>query len=213
MGARRPRQGDHAAPARRGPVCLAGPQAPFPPRAVGATRQRHLHAERRRPPRVVSLGEGRTSTHRPLLSHRIRAGAEPRDGTLQRCRHALGRDRDPVRILQEACGWRRSAGAGGTMPCSDQGAAARRSRKRAARYALPGRDFHPLDRASFSWRTRCYGAPNSRLRVQAAFHGRSMEDEERDILRSALDREPAPPGKLAASIRACFARLGGVESR
>jgi plasmid stability protein len=51
----------------------------------------------------------------------------------------------------------------------------------------------------------------SRLRVQAAFHGRSMEDEARDILRSALNREPAPPGKLAASIRARFARLGGVE--
>ena len=30
---------------------------------------------------------------------------------------------------------------------------------RAARYALPGRDFHPLDRASFSWRTRCYRTP------------------------------------------------------
>ncbi len=51
----------------------------------------------------------------------------------------------------------------------------------------------------------------SRLRVQAAFNGRSMEDEARDILRSALNREPAPPGKLAASIRARFACLGGVE--
>ena len=60
-------------------------------------------------------GEGRTSSHRPLLRHGIDAGAEPRDGTLRRRRHALGRDRDPVRILQEARGWRRSAGAGG--PC------------------------------------------------------------------------------------------------
>ena len=51
----------------------------------------------------------------------------------------------------------------------------------------------------------------SRLRVQAAFHGRSMEDEARDILRSALNREPAQPGHLAASIRARFRRLGGVE--
>ena len=50
-----------------------------------------------------------------------------------------------------------------------------------------------------------------RLRVQAAFHGRSMEDEARDILRSALNREPAAPGNLAASIRTRFARLGGVE--
>ena len=30
------------------------------------------------------------------------------------------------------------------------------TRYRAARYALPGRDFHPLDSASFAWRTRCY---------------------------------------------------------
>ncbi len=51
----------------------------------------------------------------------------------------------------------------------------------------------------------------SRLRVQAAFHGRSMEDEARDILRSALNREPSLPGKLAASIRARFAPFGGVE--
>jgi len=34
------------------------------------------------------------------------------------------------------------------------------TRYRAARYALPGRDFHPLDRASFSWRTRCYRNPD-----------------------------------------------------
>lgn len=51
----------------------------------------------------------------------------------------------------------------------------------------------------------------SRLRIQAAVHGRSMEDEARDILRSALNREPARPGNLAASIRARFAPLGGVE--
>ena len=54
-------------------------------------------------------------------------------------------------------------------------------------------------------------ALKSRLRVQAALHGRSMEDEARDILRSALNRGPVAPGKLAASIRARFARLGGVE--
>ena len=39
----------------------------------------------------------------------------------------------------------------------------------------------------------------SRLRIQAATHGRSMEDEARDILRSALSREPARHGTLAAS--------------
>ncbi len=38
-----------------------------------------------------------------------------------------------------------------------------------------------------------------------------MEDEARDILRSALNREPIRPGHLAASIRARFRRLGGVE--
>ncbi|WP_428376323.1 FitA-like ribbon-helix-helix domain-containing protein [Lichenicoccus sp.] len=54
-------------------------------------------------------------------------------------------------------------------------------------------------------------ALKSRLRVQAAFHGRSMEDEARDILRSALNREPARPGSLVASIRARFSHLGGVE--
>ncbi len=51
----------------------------------------------------------------------------------------------------------------------------------------------------------------SRLRIQAAVHGRSMEDEARDILRSALSREPARRGSLAASIRARFAPLGGVD--
>ena len=51
----------------------------------------------------------------------------------------------------------------------------------------------------------------SRLRVQAALHGRSMEDEAREILRSALHREPTRPGDLAASIRARFKPLGGVD--
>jgi antitoxin FitA len=51
----------------------------------------------------------------------------------------------------------------------------------------------------------------ARLRVRAAHHGRSMEDEAHDILRSALNREPDHPGNLAASIRARFGRLGGVE--
>ena len=51
----------------------------------------------------------------------------------------------------------------------------------------------------------------SRLRIQAAVHGRSMEDEARDILRSALNREPTRKGSLAASIRARFAPLEGVE--
>ena len=51
----------------------------------------------------------------------------------------------------------------------------------------------------------------ARLRVQAAMHGRSMEDEARDILRAALNQEPARPANLAASIRARFFSLGGVD--
>lgn len=51
----------------------------------------------------------------------------------------------------------------------------------------------------------------SRLRVRAAVNGRSMEDEARDILRSALSREPTHQGDLAAAIRARFAPLGGVD--
>ena len=54
-------------------------------------------------------------------------------------------------------------------------------------------------------------ALKSRLRVQAAVHGRSMEDEARDILRSALSREQRGRRDLAAAIRARFAGLGGVE--
>ena len=48
-----------------------------------------------------------------------------------------------------------------------------------------------------------------RLRVQAAEHGHSMEEEARAILRAAL--EPASPINLTRAIRARFAPLGGVE--
>jgi plasmid stability protein len=51
----------------------------------------------------------------------------------------------------------------------------------------------------------------SRLRIQAEAHGRSMEEEERDLLRSALNREVPQPGKLADAIRARFAPLGGFD--
>ncbi len=50
-----------------------------------------------------------------------------------------------------------------------------------------------------------------RLRVRAAQSGRSMEDEVRDILHTALDHQPAAPENLAVAIRARFAPLGGVE--
>ena len=51
----------------------------------------------------------------------------------------------------------------------------------------------------------------ARLRVQAAQHGRSMEDEARDILRTALSTEPLRIGTLVDSIRARIEPLGGVE--
>ncbi|MCU0253904.1 MAG: plasmid stabilization protein [Acidobacteria bacterium] len=50
-----------------------------------------------------------------------------------------------------------------------------------------------------------------RLRVRAALHGRSMEEEARSLLRSALGEDAVPRGSLADSIRARFRRLGGVE--
>lgn len=49
-----------------------------------------------------------------------------------------------------------------------------------------------------------------RLRVRAAEHGRSMEEEAREILRLVV-AAPAPPRNLAASIRSRVAPLGGVE--
>jgi antitoxin FitA len=51
----------------------------------------------------------------------------------------------------------------------------------------------------------------SRLRIQAARHGRSMEDEARDILRSALSLEPTQSRGLVEAIRARVEPLGGVE--
>ncbi|MGD9537567.1 MAG: plasmid stabilization protein [Alphaproteobacteria bacterium] len=51
----------------------------------------------------------------------------------------------------------------------------------------------------------------ARLRIRAAGHGRSMEEEARDILRTALSQEPVRPTNLAAAIRARFAPLGGVD--
>jgi len=54
-------------------------------------------------------------------------------------------------------------------------------------------------------------ALKARLRLQAAAHGRSMEDEARDILRAALSRKRGRSANLAAAIRARFVPLGGVE--
>jgi len=49
-----------------------------------------------------------------------------------------------------------------------------------------------------------------RLRVRAAEHGRSMEEEARDILRRVMT-EVAPPRNLAAEIRARVASSDRVE--
>jgi len=54
-----------------------------------------------------------------------------------------------------------------------------------------------------------------KLRVQAAYHGRSMEEEAREILRTALSKNEAndknPEKSLFESIRERFAPFGGVE--
>ena len=49
-----------------------------------------------------------------------------------------------------------------------------------------------------------------RLRVRAAEHGRSMEEEAREILRQVVTR-PALSRDLGQSIHARFAEVGGIE--
>lgn len=51
----------------------------------------------------------------------------------------------------------------------------------------------------------------SQLRIQAAMHGRSIEDEARDILRSSLDQEPEEPKNLGTAINALFKPFGGFD--
>lgn len=51
----------------------------------------------------------------------------------------------------------------------------------------------------------------ARLRVQAATHGRSMEDEARDILRAALSTAPERGQSLIEAIRSRISPLGGVD--
>ena len=51
----------------------------------------------------------------------------------------------------------------------------------------------------------------SRLRVRAAQHGRSMEDEARDVLRTVLAREPSADPNLLQAIRRRFAKVGPVN--
>jgi plasmid stability protein len=54
----------------------------------------------------------------------------------------------------------------------------------------------------------------AQLRIQAARHGRSMEEEARTILREAIEaKQPSEATKqgLGSRIHAHFAPLGGVE--
>jgi antitoxin FitA len=51
----------------------------------------------------------------------------------------------------------------------------------------------------------------ARLRIQAAKHGRSMEDEARDILRTALSSGSSRGSSLLKAIRRRVEPLGGVE--
>jgi plasmid stability protein len=53
----------------------------------------------------------------------------------------------------------------------------------------------------------------ARLRVRAAHHSRSMEEEARNILRAALADAATTPRNLAEAIRARFQPLGGIELR
>ncbi len=49
-----------------------------------------------------------------------------------------------------------------------------------------------------------------RLRIRAAEHGRSMEEEAREILRQAIG-QPVVPTNLGEAIHRRFAALGGVD--
>jgi len=51
----------------------------------------------------------------------------------------------------------------------------------------------------------------AKLRVRAASHGRSMEEEAREILKAGLGEKDAPKLNLAAAIRRRIEPLGGVE--
>jgi antitoxin FitA len=54
-------------------------------------------------------------------------------------------------------------------------------------------------------------AVKQRLQRRAARHGRSMEEEVREILRSAVNREEDPAGGLGTEIAALFAKAGLVS--
>ena len=51
----------------------------------------------------------------------------------------------------------------------------------------------------------------TRLRMRAAGHGRSMEEEARMILREAVDRGAVPAKGMGTALRKLFRPFGGVE--
>ena len=51
----------------------------------------------------------------------------------------------------------------------------------------------------------------ARLRRRASRHGHSMEEEARDILRSAVNAEEGTPAPLGSRVRARFARIALTE--
>ncbi len=55
------------------------------------------------------------------------------------------------------------------------------------------------------------GDVKTRLRVRAAEHSRSMEEEVRIILRDAVSDKKSELRNLAEFTRECFGPLGGVE--
>lgn len=53
----------------------------------------------------------------------------------------------------------------------------------------------------------------AKLRIRAARHGRSMEEEARTLLRAALTEDSSTAVNLAEVIRARFRPLGGIDLR
>ena len=66
-----------------------------------------------------------------------------------------------------------------------------------------------IDMASISTRN-LDNEVKCRLRIRAVEHGRSIEEEARQILRAALG-DTAPPVNLAAAIRSHVTAAGGVD--
>jgi antitoxin FitA len=50
-----------------------------------------------------------------------------------------------------------------------------------------------------------------RLRIRAARHGRSMEEEARDVLRLALAKENRVPTNFVEIVRRRFAKVGPID--